>query len=457
MQKVIFFAIISLIISIIAILYTGSSSIAFFIICFFLFGTVICYFLGGKERTDTISLLTILFLTFILYMLYALIAYSGYIDGNSFFMFPNEAYFYNTSEYLGTNNSLFEIFKLCFIDRIHVDSEAFYFLIGIISYIANTFFDHNNVLLQIITVSFFAILTNLFVYKFLKNNGLSVNLLKFTLIYAIFSPIFYYSAWILRDIHIAFLFSIGLVIASSRFTLSRLLLFIPLILITIEFRIEHGIFMLVLVIYYVYFKGRYYRYSKFLFTIVIMFSIVLLAFSISFIESKLSKTIESMVNYMEFTSERVEEQGISKYLYQLPFGIKHVTLAIYSQLTQFPPWVYLEETKTSYQFLIGMVAMIKSFFWSILFIVSLISIFYNSIRKKLSTSILFLLLTFVLFLFLNVSNINERRIIALYPILFLYVCNLKLAVNGNVFNRILYKSVGMYILLISIYLCIKYI
>lgn len=456
MQKVFPLSIISFIISVIMILTTKSSSIALMLTLFLLIITIFCFIISKKNKKDTINLLIILYSSFIFYILYAYIAYSGYMENNSFFMYPNEDLFYQACEYLGGGRNIIDIYTLCFIDRIHIDGEGFYFLIGVIAYVANTFFDGNSVFLQIINISFAAIMINIFIYLFLQNNGVSKNILKYTLIYAFLSPIFYFSPWILRDIHITLFYSIGLVLATSRFSITKLILFIPLILVTIEFRLEHGLFLLALVFYYVIFKGRYHPHYKVIYFFLIFLTIFTLGYSISFLGRIFPTIMESFNRYMEYTSERVEErQGLSKYLYTLPYGIKHLTIGLYSQFTQFPPWASLDKHSTFAQTLIGVVALIKSIFWSLLFLVSLFSFFYKKIRKDISPEIFTLFLIYSIFILLNVSNINERRLLGVYPILFLYACILKQKTNKKYFTDILRKSVILYLIMISLYILLS--
>ncbi|MDD4781623.1 MAG: hypothetical protein PHT02_13615 [Tissierellia bacterium] len=405
------------------------------------------------KKTDTADLLTILFTIFPVYILYTLITYETYLENLSFYQYPDQNSFFEWSEILGESKNVGEIFRLCFIDRVHVENEGFFFLLGLISYIANVFFDGNSVILQIVHVSFFAILTNLIVYKFLKNNGIRDNALKFTLIYALFTPILYYSTWILRDIHLAFFYSLSLLLATSSFKLKRLLLFIPLIFITAEFRLEHGLFMLVFVFYYVFYKGRDSKYFKIIRSSVIIISVFVLSIIIL---PLVQEIVEILKWYNTYTIENTSDEGLGIYLLRLPPVIKQIAMSFYSQLIDFPPWLKIKSATTFSQTIIGIVSMIKSIFWSILFLTCLISIFNKNIRKSIDRERIVLLFIFLLFLLLNSSNMHDRRIFAMYPVLFLYNSSM-INLHNKSYLKIKRLSINVYILLILFYILMKFI
>lgn len=452
LQRTFFSGIFTLFFTIIVISFSGSG-FTISVLIFLLFAITLCIVLGNKRKTETANLLTILFTIFPIYILYTLITYETYVENLSFYQYPDQNGFFEWSESLGESNSVGEIFRLCFVDRVHVENEGFFFLLGLISYIANVFFDGNSVLLQIVHVSYFAISTNLIVYKFLKNNGVRVNIMKYTLIYALFTPIFYYSTWILRDIHLAFFYSLALLLATSSFKLKRLLLFVPLIYITSEFRLEHGLFMLTFVFYYVFYKGRENKYFKvirnsFIIVVVFVLSIIILPL--------IKEVLEILKWYNTYTIENTSEEGLGIYLLRLPPLIKQLAMSLYSQLIDFPPWLKIKSASTFSQTIIGIVSMIKSIFWSILFLTCLISIFNKNIRKSIDRERIVLLFIFLLFLILNSSNMHDRRIFAMYPVLFLYNSSM-INLHNKSYLKIKRVSINVYILLILVYILMKFI
>lgn len=100
------------------------------------------------------------------------------------FSFLRSRDFYESGNYLSQFTSIKDIFNACFVERIHIETECAYFIFGTISFLANRFLDGNSIFLQSIFVSYFAILTNLFVYKTLSFYVLPKKALKYTLIYS---------------------------------------------------------------------------------------------------------------------------------------------------------------------------------------------------------------------------------------------------------------------------------
>ncbi len=237
-------------------LLTGNPSIGASFLSFLLLGSILSFLLGRNDKAQRNNLLKIFYVTYSTYLLYAGIVYLSYKEINGFFLYPDQQSFYGIGESLSKRSSISQIFYRCFIQRAHLEQEGAYFLFGSIGYIANNYFDGNSVLLQSIYISFLAILSSLFIYKTLVYYVSNKQAFNYTLCFILLSPIFYYSPWILRDVHIAFLFSLGIYLIHTRFSTSRLLLFIPLILITIQFRTETGLFVLFMPFLYLYFQGK---------------------------------------------------------------------------------------------------------------------------------------------------------------------------------------------------------
>jgi hypothetical protein len=314
-------------------------------------GSLLCYLLSKGKQIVEKNLLVIFFLNFTFYLLYAVIVYYSYIEQNDFFLFSDQETFYESGNYLSQFTSIKDIFNACFVERIHIETECAYFIFGTISFLANRFLDGNSIFLQSIFVSYFAILTNLFVYKTLSFYVLPKKALKYTLIYSFLTPIFFYSPWILRDIHIAFLFSIGIYLIHTPFSIKKLLLFIPLIIITAEFRLEHGFFYLVFPLLYILLQGRNHPNYKIIIKFFIIIAIVFSAVIINAILPKLYSIQEGLKRYVMYTEEAINYQGLGHYLYELPFGIKQIAIIIYSQISSFPPWAILTESSSFSLFL----------------------------------------------------------------------------------------------------------
>ena len=376
---------------------------------------------------------------------------------NGFFIYPDQEHFFSISNQLGEKSSISKIFIECFVKRVHIEQEAAYFLFGVIAFVGNNFFDGNSFLLQSIYVSFLAILTNLFVYKILTYYIPVKAALKYTCLYAFFSFIFYYSPWILRDIHIAFLYSIGVYLIHTKFSLKTLLLFIPLIVITWEFRMAHGLFYLFMPLFYLYFRGRNHLIIKKIWKPTILLGAVLFLFIIIYLIPNINSALANLSNYQSHTTETLND-GIGAKLYSLPIALKETAVIIYSQLQPLPPWVILENSRNIYQVVVGLIMLSTAIFWSFLFLFLILILFMKrSLFKKIPKELYVLVGISLIFFFLNTSNMNVRRIIAMYPITFaLYAhVNHSLLLRNKMAVKIF--TAILYIFLILMYLIIKYL
>ena len=104
----------------------------------------------------------------------------------------------------------------------------------------------------------------------------------------------------------------------------------------------------------------------------------------------------------------------------------------------------------------GLLTFIFAVFWSKVFLVTFFSFFNKSIRKKTPKIIYILLGIFFLFLLANVSNINVRRLIAVYPIFFLIYVYIKESNFQNYFYKKYNQHANLvYLTLIILYISIK--
>ena len=420
-------------------------------------GSLLCYLLSKGKQIVEKNLLVIFFLNFTFYLLYAVIVYYSYIEQNDFFLFSDQRTFYESGNYLSQFTSIKDIFNACFVERIHIETEGAYFIFGIISFLADRYLDGNSILLQSICVSYFAILTNLFVYKTLSFYVLPKQALKYTLFYALLTPIFFYSPWILRDIHIAFLYSIGIYLIHTSFSIKKLLLFIPLIIITAEFRLEHGFFYLVFPLLYILLQGRNHPNYK---VIIKLFLIIALVFSgviINAILPKLNSIREGLSRYELYTEEALNYQGLGHYLYELPVGIKQIAIIIYSQISSFPPWAIIEKSSSFLTFIIGVIKFIVSVYWSLVFFFIVYSSFFKKSRMLFSKNMIIYLTIVFLFFLLNTSNMNDRRLIALYPLIYVVYVYLRNSLSNINIKKLNIYSVSTYTILILIYTTWKFI
>ncbi|MEG3658753.1 hypothetical protein V5097_15190 [Arenibacter palladensis] len=437
------------------VLFTGSTSIAISLLFFLSLGTGISFWISKDIKQDTQNLLKILYAVFSVYVLFSVIGYLDYITINDFFLFVDQTHFYEAGDILSKNASIAQIFHDCFVLRIHEENEAAYFIFGIIGFMSNTYFDDNNILLQSLHISFLAMLLNLFLYKTLIYYTDRTQALRYTLLFAFFSPLFFYSPWILRDVHIAFLYAVGIYLMHTRFTITRLLLFIPLIIITFEFRLEMGLFYLVMPLYYIYFRGKQHKHYKLLFTSLIFIGIGVLGLALNFLITSINETLRSFEGYSNYTEENLGD-GLGGMLYKLPMGLKQIAITFFSQITPFPAWGKFLDATTIYEYVIAFAEFCGAIFWSYLFLFMCFSFTNKKVRKNLSKENIAILLIALVFIMGNSSEMNTRRILCIYPLIYIVYINIRQWLPFK--KQIAYSnsSIALYSALSVIYFFVKY-
>lgn len=416
-----------------------------FCISYIIFDTIV-------ERKKALK---IFLLSSLLYFIFALFAYWAYaINNNSFFQYPDQENFYEMSQYLGRLPNLKSIFDGCFTDQVYLiltENQGAYFYLGITSYFANHCLGGNNVLFQILNVSFLAALIPVFVFRILTTFVSVKRAFKSTIVFVFCSYIFYYSPWILRDIHIALLYTIGLSLLYSSFKFYRLLVLCVLAFITFYFRVEHGLFMLFMPLLYVYeqTKGsKIVRYSLITIGVVIMLCLsVLIIPDIMAFQGTLER-------YQHTTQAVAEEGGLGKHIYRLPTGIKELVIILYSQMFPFPSWNLVADAKDFPQLIICLTQMIAPTFWFVVWFCVIQIIRFKDYRKSLPNILILSVLIFLFFLLANSSNINPRRLICMYPVLYIFYVMAKERYPFYIVKN-QKRGLGIYFMLCIAYLFMK--
>ncbi|GAA0881349.1 hypothetical protein GCM10009119_43190 [Algoriphagus jejuensis] len=437
-------------------LFSASSGVLFFLTTTYFVGIITAIFLSDRDQADKTNLLFLFDLAFLVYNLFVFVAYYSFIEAdNSFFKYSDQYVFYEIAEQLGRNSSLKQIYHDCFVYRLHIEQEGAYFLFGTIAYLSNNFFDGNSILIQSISVSFFAILINLFVYKIISHHTTKFIALRYAVLYLVFSHILAYSPWLLRDVHIALLFAIAIYILHLEFSYISLVLLLCLNLFTFEFRFEHGLVFTFFPLFYIVNNSIQSKYKEIYVSILILFLLVVGINYYSLIISNFSKVSNSLDNYTEFTEESVSSSdGLGAIIYRLPSGVSHIARVVFSQISPFPPWVEIQKSTTLSQSIIGLVTGISSLFWSFVFF---INVKYFRYSRYMSSHTKYLLIFAVVFLFLNSSNISERRIMAIYPLLYVFFIFVTSRLSKDHISTNIFQFFRLYSSLLLVYFLFKFL
>ena len=432
---------------------SGSSSVLISLISFYIISFIFILRLSKGNNFQRKDLFTLYNISFFFYIIFGFLAYLSYDQIDGFFIYSDQVEFYEMGNDLGSLSSISEIFKTCFIERIHYVNEGAIFLFGVLAYFANLF-DGNSVLFQILNVTYFGIIINLFVYKTLLFYTKRDQALKYSIYYSLFTYVICFSPWILRDIHITFFYVVAIYLIHLPFSIKRLIYLILLQIIVLEFRLTHGaIFIFFPLIYFYKYSDniRYKHIFKF-FSFLLLICLIFINFSkISYIIDTLT---EGYARYSEYSVYVANNQGgLGAKLLSLPSGLKQFAIFVYSQISPFPPSDQLFKASTFLQVVFGILYLIAPVFWG--FIVYVVAMNFKRYYKSFSSFQFYLLIFFIVFIIGNSSNLNLRRIICVYPILyilFVYIISRmpKTRIKLHIKNYSL-----IYLFLIAIYTILK--
>lgn len=423
-------------------------------IVYILIGVIISLSIFRNDE-DRIKAMQLFFISLGIFSVYVAIIYWGYLTRGSWFISPDEQHFFGIANSLGEMSSISSMYKVCFKYRIHIENEGAHFYRGFLAYIANNYLCGNSPLIQYMNSAFIASLCPIFLYKIIKQYIPTKESFKYVLVYVVCSFLILSSGKITRDVQINFLYVWGLSILFGSFSIRKLLLLLGIVLITMQFRLEHGLFMAFMPVLYIYEKSKEkknFKYvRKLLIVLIVLVGVAVASVVIVYIQAILS----TMEGYVELTRNSADQGGLGKYLLRLPLGIKQVAIVFYSQISPFPSWNSLLESKNIFESIAGFIEMISPFFWFIVCFGTAKYIWVKEYRNNIPTMLMYVGILFISFLFANTANMNPRRLVCMYPVLYLIFCygyhNYPKFFRNNVII-----SIFAYIGLCVLYLFIKY-
>lgn len=405
-----------------------------------------------KTEEDIKKSLSLFFISLLVYSLYTLVRYGIYVESDIEFRTSDEYEFYTVADALGKLPSISDIFEECFISDVHMENNAAYFWRAALAYYANHFMNGNSHLLQYLCTSLIASLSSIFLYNILKNFVSGKQSFKFALVYICCSLLLINAGKITRDSQIDLLYMIGFSIFFSAFSLKKLILLIALVIITTQFRMEHGLFMLFMPLLYIYEQTKGNKIVRYIFIII---GIVLMSFLSVVIIPQIVAIQNTLEGYVEYTQEAAEQSGgLGKYILRLPMGLKQFFTVLYSQMSPFPSWNLVVAARDIPQLIIGLVQMIAPTFWFMVWFSVAKAMCMRNYRKTLPLILVYSGLIFLIFLFANTSNMNPRRLICMYPVFYVFFVIAKERYPLYM-KKSIRQGLGAYLILCFIYLMIK--
>ena len=399
-----------------------------------LLGNILSYVLNkGEAKIKSVKIYNILFFSGAIYML---MCYSFMTDnGYDYLLAPDiKGYFLPwTQEYIDTGtywNALNKIWHdYNFFSRFHTGYFTYATLFGFIGEIFNA----NFYVGQQISVLFLYPFVGIMVYKLLQVNDFKdYKAFRYTLIISLVSIIFFFSSQVLRDIHILLLFLIGIYLTFKKeFSFFNLFKIVFIIYINTLFRIETGLFLILLIPAYLLHTIQTSKYRNLVLGIsftIITFMFIL--FSFYYYQIKLLFEINQ-----EIYADGIDTgRGVIAILQSIPIAGDFASI-IYNAAQPLPFWARLQSSSGGmgpevYNIMNFPRSFAALFNWIVVIYV-LAWVFIRKIRRKtkkaISKPMSYQLWIGLIFLFMQAAVVAQRRLMAyyvIYYILFFIIYNM---------------------------------
>lgn len=438
----------------ILLIFLCSGSFASVLMATFIFvsGQLFCRFVNRESRYKGRLLFNIVFSCL---TIFACIHYYDTVVDWAYFAqdWKDDYKFWSISEILSKYPSINRIFVDCFIERNvggEIENQGYVFYIGFLGYIAENFLDGNHLLLQFLGSVLFGSLSSIVLYKIFLNYFDKNKSFNHVLTFSLCCVVFYYGFAFYRDIVVYFFYALMIYLTLSKFNVSNLIKLICLSFIVFQLRVEHGLFSIMFIAYYLY---RAFNKIKILIPFIAVGLIVI--FFIYFSEF-LDAALDSMDDYEELTSDSAfRKSGLSVYIFTLPPFIKNLVLFFYTPIIPFPPTFAVSQTVNMFGAIVESHTIIYEIFWFIVFYLILKWLIFDKKIKQLPSEIIWLFALSIIFLILNLSNPSHRRSMAVYPIIYLAYCFIKDKMPRNVVNRNKWMLFGIYAFGLIAYMILK--
>lgn len=383
-----------------------------------LFGCVLVGLLSRNnvERSILFSALffSFSFATFLVIMQWLAIElnYDIFADPN------NDHYkFFIASQDGETASSITSLFNKCILEDVYWENGGYYFLIQSTAYIATTLFDGNCILLQQLGSSACFVWSSIFLCKILIHFfGASDKVGNYTFFYIAFCPLVLHSIGIHRDPHIALLYMILIYLALLKEVNLRIVIYqLVIVIILYYIRQQHGLFAITFIGLSLLMSKKRSKWIIFIVVLIILASVGATTIY-SLISDNLSDTNEYYYNYREVALDGINS-GLGRYVYILPTPFRELAQIIVLQM-KFPPWGAIENSSNLFTFTIGLETFFIAFLWFYVF-VCLVSCLIKYGFSQLPKSISYGLGLLAIFLLLNSSNLESRRVVCMYPFMFI--------------------------------------
>ena len=244
----------------------------------------------------------------------------------------------------------------------------------------------------------------------------------YALIYLLLSPALIVCLGIHRDAWIAFLYMCLVYLWYVKgFSLKTLLVELLICGLLLTIRIQHGMFAFVFIFLTALSSTKRYKWFFYLITLAIIITYGTLLFTL--VNDEIGSTVAYYENRVEESLSQIDS-GLGRYVYALPTPIKEFAQILVLQM-QFPPWQSLLASTSFYEAVIGILRLCINALWLYIFLFSLLLFFKKKNYRRVPQELKLGFALFFLFILLNSTNMVLRRVVCIYPCLFILYAYLK--------------------------------
>ncbi len=399
-----------------------------FMLAIYLIGFLVIRLLNSKERKDLYKIYNILFFAGAAYMLacYVYMIYHNYeyllvFDSYNAFIPKTQEYL----EYASYFKALKEVWsEYNFFDRF----QPGYFTYALFFAFIGKPFNLNILVEQQITVVLLYSFVGVMLFKLFRRFSFNQRKsYKYTIIISLISVVFYYSFFVLRDIHVMLLYLLAIYYSSNpQFSFYNVIKIGIVMLVTMTFRVESGVFLIVLIPVYLLLSLQNKRQRVY----VIISSLVLLV-ALSFFVTIYYDSISSVFEAnQEHYVEGVSEGGGMIARFQKVPVIGDFASIMYNASQPIPSWagflipkkelIYGKEIYNIMKF----PRVYNSFFNWFVIIYVFFWLTSSKIRTKVKGSIpkplQYQLWFGLIFLYMQSAVIAQRRLLAYYCVFYIF-------------------------------------
>lgn len=401
---------INLVLIIIASVFDGKIS-TFLILCsIFILGMLFSLFLSKGKRILGFKLFEIVYFA---YVLSALIVSTSFSASDNFMLSDASRYIEN---YMHRTQLYFdsEDFYDCYFQ--FSDSNLLYnFYLNVAAMFANKSLDGLSVYGMTLLQTGWGVLSSIVLFRILARHVRIERAYRYTLVFLLCSMFLFYSIVIVRDIIICFLYLCAFNIIDKKFSWLGVINLLLLIFLTWGIRLYSGVFLFTFLAYYLYLRFRKSRLKSI--ATILFLVVVLFAVSGMMTSSLMEQTTADLQHNEELSAER-SAGGLVSTLLSLPPGISQLAIVLFTMIRPLPPLGIYVNVETFSHFIMATICLVAGFFWFVVFYSLCYKLFVKKCIFKIPFENIIFLAICMVFLLAAATHPDIRRMLPVFPVLF---------------------------------------